>query len=98
MTTQGGVFYGDQRPISRGETTAILKSLTSRDHPRVLSWQSDGVFMACASADEGHEEPAWISRSISITFDGRLDNRDDLLLQSCDLLHGATSDAALAAV
>ena len=89
MSFQAGVFFADGREIRDGETAAILASLEVVDYAAPSSWRAPGVFLALADFED--TTPAG-----AITFDGRLDNRDDLLLAHHETVRREASDTALA--
>jgi len=91
------VRYFDERPIAPCDPTQILNGLQSDDYAVVANHRGPGIFLAHADwqLNELRRRPPQGPLIESITFDGRLDNRDDLLLQLKDRLTGDTSDAAL---
>jgi asparagine synthase (glutamine-hydrolysing) len=100
MSFQGGAFYFDQRRVSEWMTGAILGGAARDDCDPPTSYSSPGVLLAHSASELDGGIPdgpqPYIARTKTITFDGRLDNREHLLLRLRDVLRGDTSDAALA--
>lgn len=100
MSFQGGAFYFDQRRVPERITGGLLSGAICDDCDPPTSYSSPGVLLAHASLELDGGVPdgpqPYIARTKTITFDGRLDNREDLLLRLRDVLHGDISDAALA--
>ncbi|MCU1273116.1 MAG: hypothetical protein JWO48_547 [Bryobacterales bacterium] len=100
MSFQAGAFYFDQRPVPEREAAEILDGTVSRDCDLPTGQGFPGVFLAHAASQLDTRTPdgpqPLIGQSGAISFDGRLDNRDDLLLRLRDVLAGNRSDAALA--
>src|ERR1700730_3424110 len=94
MSLQAGIFYFDGRPVPGREAGEILDGTFSDDCDPPTSHGSPGVFLAHADSPDGLQP--LIGQSGAISFDGRLDNREDLLLRLRDVLVGNRSDAALA--
>lgn len=99
MSAQAGVFYFDMRPTHdyRGEVDRGLRlvsadgvSLTS-DHGMVLGHGECRVWI-----DGKDSQPKRSAAGLVSTWDGRLDNRDDLALQLNGARSKATSDHELA--
>src|SRR5580700_11082180 len=101
MSLQAGThhYYGDGRPVCDDQAEAIRKSLAVAGHSDPRIWRADGVCMGHADLPLGLcAAPAqpYVAGRAAITFDGRLDNRDDLQLLLHDALDGELSDAVLA--
>jgi asparagine synthase (glutamine-hydrolysing) len=100
MSLQAGIFYFDERPVPEREGAEILDATFSRDCEAPTSHRMPGVFLAHADWRLDTRIPdstqPLIGERGAITFDGRLDNRDDLLLRLRDILAANRSDAALA--
>ena len=83
MSFIAGLWYFDRRPFAEQEMARILAATP-------LSLRGPGLILA-------HDSIAPLKRRGSaIVFDGRLDNRDDLLSRFGDALDDEHSDAALA--
>ena len=98
MSFLAGVFYFDARPVPGGDS-AILDRAGSEDGGVTATHLRDGLVMAQAATGFEKGKSCSNPRGSSagaITFDGRLDNRDYLLLRLRDVLHEDRSDAALA--
>ncbi len=100
MSFQAGVFHFDGRPISDWERAAILRSL---EHPTCAAPSSHaepGLLLSHAASRFGGEIPEsaqpYRANTSVITFDGRLDNCEDLLLCLRDVVNGEAGEAALA--
>src|SRR5579863_2414217 len=100
MSSQAGVFYFDGREISECEGGAILSRARCRDGEPPTGRSLPGVFLAHSALHLGSRTrdlpQPYIIQTRAITFDGRLDNRDELLLSLSDILSGDRSDRALA--
>src|ERR1035438_5717593 len=98
MSIQAG-GQNHRRPFPGKLAETIFTYLSAPGHSAPKSWQMDGVFLAYAdfalrrgvASGQPH-----MAHGAVITFDGRLDNRNDLRLLLRDYLRGDTSDAALA--
>jgi asparagine synthase (glutamine-hydrolysing) len=94
MGFQAGVFYFDGREVGEDVAAATLESVRSDDCDPPAGYSQPGVFLACAAS-------RWTAGNAGsnsmVTFDGRLDNRQDLRLQLRSVLRDDASDAALAA-
>src|SRR5690348_15959796 len=100
MSSQAGALYFDNRDINETEASAILRGVACIGCNPPASYKAEGAFLAHADVpldpyrpDGGQPHTAGTN---TITFDGRLDNRDDLLLRLHEALRGNTSDAGLA--
>ena len=103
MSSQAGVLYFDDRGIPENEAGAILRGVASIGCNPPASYRAEGVLLAHAALQLDPESPddrqPHLAGTHTITFDGRVDNREDLLLRLRDALRGqtsVTSDAALA--
>src|SRR4051794_25687309 len=86
MSSQGGVFYFDQRPVPEAIAERLIGSLDRQHADECTDFTAPGLFMAHAATwiDDlsiGDRQPRTSTSGTSITFDGRLDNREDLLMQ-----------------
>ncbi len=81
MSRQMGLLYVDKQPTSR-DVALILNSLADVEHAPPAYWSGEGVFLAYAgiqgSIAGASEEQPYVTAHASITFDGRLDNREEL--------------------
>jgi asparagine synthase (glutamine-hydrolysing) len=100
LSFQAGISYPDGREIPEAESGAIQNWLQCGDGEPAGSHRGPGAFLAHVpsgfrqrAADES--QPCF-GRSGVITFDGRLDNRPDLLLRLRGVLRADAGDAALA--
>ncbi len=100
MSFQAGVFYSDGRPILASEADATLDSLAVPEYGHPRSWTAPGIFLAHADFPPAEittfSPQPYATFHGAITFDGRLDNRDDLRVVLRDRLCDELSDPALA--
>src|SRR5438128_516525 len=89
MSFLAGLYYFDGRPIAERDAAAIRRGTASNGCETPTSLLQPGLLLAHSGSD-GH------SGSAPVIFDGRLDNREDLLIQFGDVLRGDRSDPALA--
>jgi len=99
MSYQAGVYYFDGRLITPTEARTILESVSCEDYGPPVSSQEPGLFLAQAGVFRpGIAVVTQMGRSQTrlMTFDGRIDNREDLALRLGDRLPSNASDSALA--
>jgi asparagine synthase (glutamine-hydrolysing) len=101
MSSQAGIFYFDQRPMHEQMSARLKSALAERDTDARGEYSDAGLFMAHAATwiDEiaaREQQPQTSVLRNTITFDGRLDNREDLLLRLRERLRGQRTDCALA--
>jgi asparagine synthase (glutamine-hydrolysing) len=101
MSSQAGIFYFDQRPIADDVIDNLITALGVADIDAQGEHHSKGLFMAHAAtwiddAAAQERQPYALFSERRITFDGRLDNREDLLLRLRDPLRGQGTDCSLA--
>jgi asparagine synthase (glutamine-hydrolysing) len=102
MSGQAGCYYFDHRPIDR-ELIGVFDHDLMRHGPDGGSHYSQpGLFMVHRAChfdylSELEAQPYVSVDGLVITFDGRLDNRNDLLTWLRDTLVGETTDVALIA-
>ena len=99
MSLQAGVYYVDERPIFVDEA-AMIRNLSADGIHTASSWSSEGVVLASADFPLFSRGAAGAQRYVTsravVSFDGRLDNRDELRLLLRHEPGGVVSDAALA--
>lgn len=99
MSAFAGVFYFDRRPVDSETRDGIEAYLHPFGPDGAGAWGHDGLLLlhrALHVTPEDEQEQPLISPSGSVlTWDGRLDNRDDLLLQFHDELGDCATDAVL---
>jgi asparagine synthase (glutamine-hydrolysing) len=101
MSGQAGIYYYDHRPIDRSLADRLDAGLSRQGPDGGGHRFGDGLLMVYRAF---HVEPeSYLERQPYVspkgnwmTWDGRLDNRDDLLLLVKDHLHDDTTDVALA--
>ena len=91
----------DGRLVPEREATLILNGVGSTNGTIPAGGRHfSGVFQAHAASHldsvEARVAQPYVNHSASITFDGRLDNREDLLLRLCDGLRDHPGDPLLA--
>jgi len=100
MSFQAGILYFDGRPVPGQESAAIVRGLGPVSTLSPVQRRCAGIFQAHVglSLDSREENVAqpFVAEGVSITFDGRLDNREDLLLGMQDGLRSGTCDVSLA--
>ena len=101
MSSQAGIFYFDGRPVTDDEDRALLAALSRNDTDDRGTHREAGLLLAHAAAwidkiAELERQPIRSPAGDVLTFDGRLDNREDLLLQLRHSLQTPPTDAALA--
>jgi asparagine synthase (glutamine-hydrolysing) len=101
MSSQTGVLFFDQRPIPLEIEVQVLSALGRADTEARGKTVGNGLLLAHAAMwvdnlAENERQPHASLLGNIITFDGRLDNRQDLLLRLRDHLHGEQTDSALA--
>jgi asparagine synthase (glutamine-hydrolysing) len=102
MSILAGIFYFDRRPISAADEARVRRALGDFDRQPVHCFRSPGLIMGVAGSPAGSSEDNDFSRSPDgsvCTWDGRLDNQEDLRLElSCDFPRPSTnSDLAIKA-
>lgn len=101
MSAQAGVFYMDRRPIPLEVVERIDDALADFGPDGGGSHLEPGLLMLSRALhitpeDEREERPLVSPAGRVLTWDGRLDNRDDLLLQFHRDLEIDATDGALA--
>lgn len=101
MSVQAGVFYFDQRPVDRGLADVLSKCLGLCGTETVRQLSQPGLLMLSSALnvtpEDSHETQPYVSaRGNVMTWDGRLDNREDLIIQLWHDLPPETTDVALA--
>jgi asparagine synthase (glutamine-hydrolysing) len=102
MSGQAGCYYFDRRPIDRKLVGVFDHDLMRHGPDGGSHYSAPGLLMvhrACHfdSLSELETQPYSSVDGLVITFDGRLDNRDDLLTWLRDTLAGEITDVALVA-
>ncbi|MGH9162637.1 MAG: asparagine synthase-related protein [Vicinamibacteraceae bacterium] len=101
MSAFAGVFYFDRRPMDPKIREALDAYLHSFGPDGAGAWTEDGLVLVHralhVTPEDGQElQPIVSSSGCVLTWDGRLDNRDDLLLQFHHELRECPADAVLA--
>jgi asparagine synthase (glutamine-hydrolysing) len=101
MSAQAGAFYFDGRPIESGFVRRIVEWMDEFGPDGGGQVVLPGVAMVyrglhVTPEDRYERQPFRSRRGHILTWDGRLDNRDDLLLQLWREIDDDKSDAALA--
>ena len=101
MSAQAGIFYFDGRPIEPDLPNRLDVHLAAFGPDGSGQYVAPGLLMAhralhVTPEDRDERQPYRSERGNVMTWDGRLDNRDDLLLQLWRDLRDDTTDVALA--
>lgn len=101
MSGQAGIYYYDHRPIDRRVADRLGAGLSRQGPDGGSERVRDGLLMVHRAFHVEPEsylerQPYVSPRGNWMTWDGRLDNRDDLLLLVKDHLQDDTTDVALA--
>lgn len=101
MSGQAGIYYYDHRPIDRSLAQRLGTGLSRQGPDGGSERFADGLLMVYRAFHVEPEsylerQPFVSPRGNWMTWDGRLDNRDDLLLLVKDHLQEDTTDIALA--
>lgn len=101
MAVQAGVWFFDGRPVTE-QARAIEASLVPLAPDGARSWLQQGIvlgFGACHvwTGEEGCAQPLHTAADLVVTWDGRIDNRDDLLLRLGGTVDDGRADAEIAA-
>ena len=101
MSSQTGVLYFDERPVPLEIEQQLFRALGDADTDARGKHVGTGLVLAHAATwiddlAQNERQPHTSVLGNAITFDGRLDNRQDLLLRLRDHLHGEQTDSALA--
>lgn len=97
MGNIAGVFYFDGRPVPPGDMAAARAAVRTGAGARVSTHAASGLFLIGADPNGG--DGKGISKSVAgnaCAFDGRLDNRGELLSILGKPEHGSRSDADIA--
>lgn len=102
MSGQAGCYYFDRRPIDKQLVGIFDHDLVRHGPDGGAHYSAPGLLMlhrACHfdSLSELEKQPYCNLHGLVITFDGRLDNRADLLIWLRDTVSGEITDVALAA-
>ncbi len=101
MSAQVGIWNRDASPISR-ESLSGLSQLLERYGPDGESIVSKGSVAVLHRAfhtireSQDHQQPCWSQKGALITWNGRLDNRDQLALELGTLCDGNTDVEVIA--
>ena len=101
MSAQAGIFYFDRRPVDPEVISVMGTSLDDYGPDRAGEYVQPGLAMVHralhVTPEDVLEQQPFISRRGNVmTWDGRLDNREDLLRQLWNDLDQDTTDVALA--
>ncbi len=101
MSGIAGIYYLDGRPVERGEIQRMLDSIAHRGRDGCGVWINGAVALGCqllrVTPESAKETQPFIHPSgIVAVFDGRLDNRKELLerLQNSTEISTSSSDPA----
>jgi asparagine synthase (glutamine-hydrolysing) len=102
MSAQGGVWNTDGRPVDGELLNKIASGLKPMSPDGEFKWSSNDVAMLYfpfhTTVESGREQqPVITQRRFVLTWDGRLDNREELINDLKDDAEADTTDAGLAA-
>jgi asparagine synthase (glutamine-hydrolysing) len=101
MSAQAGIFYFDGRPVdpewlSRADARLAAFGPDARGEHTAPGLAMVHRALHVTDEDEHERQPYVSARGFVMTWDGRLDNRDELILALWRDVRGDTTDAALA--
>lgn len=101
MSAQAGVFYFDRRPVNPRILSVMGSSLDEYGPDRAGKYVEPGLAMVhralhVTPEDTLEQQPFKSRRGNVMTWDGRLDNREDLIAQLWRDLDRETTDVAIA--
>src|SRR5580658_2000755 len=101
MSVQAGVFYFDRRPVDPSVVALMGQALDPYGPDGRGEFVEPGLVMVhralhITPEDAFEQQPFTSRRGKVMTWDGRLDNREDLLLQLWHELREDTTDVSLA--
>lgn len=99
MAVQSGVLFFDGRPTD-DERETLTAGLDPIAPEGVSTMARPGIAMAFGAChvwtgEEGCSQPLQTDGGLVMTWDGRLDNRDDLLLRLCGRVDREAADASI---
>jgi asparagine synthase (glutamine-hydrolysing) len=89
MSGLSGLWYFDSRPLDDGDEAWVLSGLGESERMPIGLWRAPGLLM-------GQQCSRFEAAGATCAFDGRLDNRKDLLTQLGESSAASLSDSALA--
>jgi asparagine synthase (glutamine-hydrolysing) len=100
MAVQAGAFFFDGRPAT-GQSRAIVSALNPLAPDGVTVASDEGITLASGAVhtwtgDRAAQQPARSPSGLVMTWDGRLDNRTDLLLRLGERISDRVSDVSIA--
>jgi asparagine synthase (glutamine-hydrolysing) len=101
MSAQAGIWNRDASPISRDSLSGLSQTLEryGPDGESIVAAGSLAVlyraFHTTRNA-QGEQQPHWSKKGALITWNGRLDNRDQIILE-LGMLHGSKTDVEVIA-
>jgi len=100
MSTFAGIYNFDGLPVDRQELVEIAQSLVQRGTDggsEICSGALGMVYRAFHTNKESRQEiqPLVSVRGHVLSWDGRLDNREELIKQTCQYSHRTVTDAEL---
>ncbi len=103
MSTIAGILHLDGRPVSRDDLARLTQSLSHRIGDTEGTWIDGAIGMFArvmeTTVEAAGERQPWHDDRLTVAFDGRLDNRDELMtaltFHACDRA-GATDAAVVA--
>jgi asparagine synthase (glutamine-hydrolysing) len=100
MSGQSGLFAFDGRPVSPELLDALDRCIESRGPDGGGRFTGPGIALSHRAfhitEEDRFERQPCVSHGLVLTWDGRLDNREDLLTQVRALIRGDATDVAIA--
>lgn len=102
MSAQAGILYADSRPVPQGTIDLLCRLNAERGPDGTRLHVSDGLAMLSFAfhfddLSEHEQQPVRAADGTHLTWDGRLDNRDDFLVSLSGAGRADHTDAALMA-
>jgi asparagine synthase (glutamine-hydrolysing) len=102
MSALAGIRYFDDRPVSEDTLDALARFNRLRGPHSLRRYTSPGIaLVACGlhfdALSTREHQPVETASGLVVTFDGRLDNRDDLALRYRDVLGAQPPDGTIVA-
>lgn len=102
MSGQAGCYYFDRRPIPRELVASLGRGLARQGPDRERHYVTDGLLITHRAShfdalSQAESQPFVTDENSVVSFDGRLDNRPDLLMWLHRELRGEESDVGLVA-
>jgi asparagine synthase (glutamine-hydrolysing) len=102
MSIQAGIWNFDDEPVNQGLVRTISESLKQRGPDGEFLYLKSNLCMLyrpfhTTAESRGERQPCFTPRGFVITWDGRIDNRDELIAEFQSNLNAQSTDVAIAA-